>query len=85
MTKAETVNIRVYTGSNCGNHTIIKDRKEYLNTRGSHYQNKWVWVAEDGSEWTKVNGEWRNVVNITSHRNNTVMGKGIAYDRAYSC
>lgn len=83
--KQQMATIKVYSGSNCGAHDVVKGASEYINTNGSHWQKKVIWTADDGTEWTKVAGEWRNVVTITSHRDNTIIGKGIGYSRAYAC
>lgn len=83
--KQQMATIKVYNGSNCGVHDVVKGVSEYINTRASHWQKKVIWTADDGTEWTKVGGEWCNVVAITSHRDNTIIGKGIGYGRAYAC
>ena len=68
--------------------TITKTHKQYL-TIPSTYKtvSKWVWTAEDGTEWTPMCGEWRKVVDRKHYRTGTVIGKEASdwfYDRAYN-
>lgn len=73
--KNETATIR--ENENGTVHTVTKDHRDYMLTNHvtKNHQLKWVWVAEDGSEWTKMCGEWRRVTDRTHWYTGTVIGK----------
>lgn len=60
---------------NKATHKLTKTRRAHIRTNPikSTYQHKWIWEAEDGSEWTPMCGEWRKVIDRKHW--GTVVGK----------
>ena len=58
-------------------HTVTKTHRQWMCTNPTKltHQTKWVWVAEDGSEWTRMCGEWRKVIDRKHWYSGNVIGK----------
>lgn len=57
--------------------TIVRTVKRYIciNPIKNTHGHKWIWEAEDGSEWTPMCGEWRKVIDHKHWYTGTVLGQ----------
>lgn len=85
MATKATKTVKTYQGEII---TITKTSKQYIHIPSTYnLMSKWVWTAEDGTEWTPMCGEWRKVVDHKHWRSGSVLGKEASdwyYDRAYN-